>query len=72
MSHTAKDQPSGPVSQRRTSSGFVNASNTSARGASNTRVMAISRSDGVVMCSVEDMVMIGILCAAACAVRRRP
>src|SRR5664279_2606442 len=37
----------GPSSQRRTSSGLVNASNTSRRGASKSRVTRISRSLGV-------------------------
>src|SRR5258708_33326352 len=39
--------PGGPSSQRRTSSGLVNASNTSRRGASKSRVTWISRSLGV-------------------------
>src|SRR5579859_2090363 len=39
--------PGGPSSQRRTSSGLVNASNTSPRGASKSRVTWISRSLGV-------------------------
>src|SRR5260221_924960 len=39
--------PGGPSSQRRTNSGLVNASNTSRRGASKSRVTWISRSLGV-------------------------
>src|SRR5450755_1850173 len=39
--------PGGPSSQRRTSSGWVNASNTSRRAASKSRVTWISRSLGV-------------------------
>src|SRR5262249_14055778 len=41
-------QPSGPISQCGTCSGLVQASQTSRRGASTTRVMTTSRSDGVV------------------------
>src|SRR5579863_541260 len=40
-------QPGGPSSQRRTSSGLVNASNTKERGASKSRETWISRSLGV-------------------------
>src|SRR5271156_734865 len=48
ISQTARRQSSGPYSQRCTSSGLVQASNTRRRGASKTRVIAISRSLGVV------------------------
>src|ERR1700733_13094500 len=48
MSQIVIVHPSGPSSQCRRCSGVVHASNTTARGASNTRVMTISRSDGVV------------------------
>src|SRR6476619_2587084 len=47
ISHTGTDQPRGP-NQCGTCAGLVNASNTSCRGASNSRVISISRSDGVV------------------------
>src|SRR5205807_10117791 len=46
-SQTTSDQPRGP-NQRLSNSGFVNASQTRRRGASNTRVSTISRSVGVV------------------------
>ena len=45
MSQTTNGEDSKPH-HRRTSSGVVHAWNTSAAGASNTRVMRISRSDG--------------------------
>src|SRR5213593_4495483 len=48
ISHTGIDQPGGPNSHCLTSSGLVWASKTSRRGASNTRVITISRSPGVV------------------------
>src|SRR5207249_5731928 len=50
-SQTASDQPRGP-NHRLSSSHFVNASNTMARGASKTRTIMTSRSDGVVTLSV--------------------
>src|SRR5271154_1328295 len=46
--HTASRQSSGPHSQRFMSSGLVQASKTRCRGASKTRIMATSRSLGVV------------------------
>src|SRR5262245_10433199 len=52
MSHTGISQPGGPSSQRWTSSGLVCASQTRWRGASNERVMTISRSVGVVISSL--------------------
>src|SRR6267378_2216829 len=48
ISQTGIVQPGGPRSQRLTSSGLVQASKTSLRGALKTRVIAISRSEGVV------------------------
>src|SRR5687768_13866666 len=50
-SQIGKVQPLWMPSQRVRSSGFVQASKTSSRGASNTRVIAISRSLGVVISS---------------------
>src|SRR5580658_1382323 len=47
ISHTGMVQPGGPSSQRRTSSGLVNASNTKERGASKSRDTWISRSLGM-------------------------
>src|SRR5262249_17470583 len=58
-SQTTSDQPRGP-NQRLSSSGLVNASHTSRRGASKTRVSTISRSVGVVTCKVPRF-FIGVL-----------
>src|SRR5882757_8825634 len=50
-------QPGGPNSQRRTSSGLVNASNTNGRGASKSRVTWISRWLGVVTLKLSGKIM---------------
>src|SRR5215216_7150479 len=55
-SQTSSDQPVGPY-QHRTSSGFVHASKTRLGGASKTRVMRTSRSEGVVMVSAPSVSM---------------
>src|SRR2546422_11146654 len=55
MSQTGSVKPLGP-NQRRRCSGLVNASKTSARGASKTRVRTTSRSDGIVSCMVRLLV----------------
>src|SRR3989304_4679078 len=60
-SQTTRFQPGGPPAQRLRSSGLVEASKTSRRGASKTRVMAISRSDGILTCSVPVSVIGGLL-----------
>src|ERR1700733_2733829 len=52
ISQTARRQSSGPYNQRLTRSGLVQASKTRCRGASKTRVIAISRSLGVVTFNV--------------------
>src|SRR5271156_1940368 len=52
FSQTASRHSSGPYSQRFSSSGVVQASKTRCRGASNTRVIVISRSLGVVTFNV--------------------
>src|SRR5277367_6319182 len=49
---TVSRQSSSPYNQRFTSSGLVQASNTRCRGASKTRIIATSRSLGVVTCKV--------------------
>src|SRR6266852_6488149 len=54
-------QPGGPSSHCLTSSGLVNASKTSRRGALNTRVIAISRSLGVVTLNVPLFVIADLL-----------
>src|SRR6267143_5267151 len=61
MSHTGIDQPGGPSSHRLTSSGLVWASKTSWRGASNPRVITISRSPGAVSCNVPALFIGGLL-----------
>src|SRR5882672_5129657 len=54
-------QPGGPSNHCLTSSGLVNASKTSRRGALNTRVMAISRSLGVVTLNVPLFIIAALL-----------
>src|SRR6266542_1968057 len=61
ISHTGMVQPSGPNIQFGTCSGFVNASKTSLRGASTTRVMTTSRSDGVVNVVVPALLSVAML-----------
>src|SRR2546422_8799042 len=61
ISHPGIDQPGGPSSHRLTSSGLVWASNTNWHGASNTRVITISRSPGAVSCNVAALFIGGLL-----------